>query len=135
MTAMLAQEIVLQVSENILSVTVLIIMAVSVFLSIIYSLVFVLQPYDPEREQEKDPLMDGFKASPSDGSRAAASPQSDKNENISAYLQMAVLALLYALITGIRLNSIKVLLQLSWPAGQDETPEVIFCLFISRFTS
>ena len=117
------------VSENILSVVVLIAMTASVFLSVIYTLVFIFKPFDPERKEEKNPLLNGCNAQSDEapaGSAQKWTSTTDGNLNgvLGIYFQMAYLALLFALITAVRLNSVKGLMQLSWPATSDETPEV-----------
>ena len=115
-------ELLFLVSENILSIIVLIVMTASVFISFVYTLVFVLKPYEPGRKEETNPLLSGCNSHQSEATDTDS--KSSREKDSGTYFQMAVLAVVFALVIAVRFNSIKALLQLSWPSEGDENPEV-----------
>ena len=118
----------LEIFDNILCVLVLLSMIMSFFVSIVYSCAFILVPFDPETKNETNPLLDGgtvkVRASADAAHNASdkepsSSDNDNRDENQTMYLQMTLYTLAYALICAVRFNSIKALLQITWPA--DET--------------
>jgi hypothetical protein len=115
----------LEVSDFLLSTVVLLTMILSIFVSIVYTCLFLLVPFDPETKDEKNPLLDGDIRGSADAVRnnAAQELATSNNENHDVkqtmYLEMTFYTLAYALICAGRFNSIKALLQINWPA--DET--------------
>ncbi len=122
----------LEVAENLLSVVVLLSMIMSVFVSIVYTCAFLLVPFDPETKDEKNPLLDGNNVRASadalqnaSARELASSNNDNRDEKQTMYLQMIFYTLAYALICAGRFNSIKAVLQITWPADETtENPEV-----------
>ena len=114
------------ISENILSVVVLITMSLSTFVAVIFTLVFIFKPFDQEAKEETSPLLLNAQYSKVVSAQLGQTQEQHQNETWSVYVKMALLAIAYALIIAVRFNAIKALLQLSWPSDDNEIPEVVY---------
>ena len=113
-------EFLLIIGEHALSVTIFCFLFLSFVYAAVYFFIFIIQPHDPERNAEQIALINKPK-SPPDCQQFHPPQNQDQQIGYSVYIQMAVVALVYSAIQAGRLNSNKVLMQLSWESDPGES--------------
>jgi hypothetical protein len=105
----------INVAEHVLSVFIFCFLVLSFIYAAVYFFIFIIHPHDPEKNAEQIALINRQKSPPD------SSPPKNKGHQVgySVYIQMAAGALVYSAIQSGRLNSNKVLMQLSWESDLD----------------
>ncbi len=114
---MALQEFFIIIAEHVLSVAILCFITLSFAYAAVYFIIFVIQPHDPKKSEEQILLLNKPKTPPQ------CTPPTNGGHHIdySVHIQMAAVALVYSAIQAGRLNSNKVLMQLSWESYIDNS--------------